>query len=439
MAAVNIVILLLLIVANGLLSLSELAVVSARRSRLQAKADRGDPGAIAALQLGQRPDRFLSTVQIGITLIGILSGAFGGATLAGPVGDWLDAIPGVDRYSDQIAAVLVVLVITYLSLVIGELVPKRLALQNPEGIAAAVARPMQTLSRIAAPAVSLLSVSSDAVMEILGNRQSDEPPVTEEEINLLLRQGAQAGIFDETEEELVSGVFRLGDRLVEEVMTPRHRVVFLDLEDPEAERRRVMAESPHSHFPVCAGDLDNVQGVVSVKALWSRALLGESTELTEVMTREIIFVPETVPALVALERFKQSPVTIALVVDEYGGIAGLLSMHDLLEAIVSDVGEVDGAPNDEAVRRPDGSWLLDGAMLIDEVPEQIGLPDIPDDDGLYHTLAGFILDQLGRIPRPGDRLAWRGWTFEVVDMDGNRIDKILVSRANTDLGIEIPG
>jgi len=427
LASIEIVIVLLLILANGVLAASEMAVVSARQARLQGRADAGDAGAAAALALAEKPDRFLSTVQIGITLIGILAGTFGGSTVSETVGGWLDGIPGVGRYSGAIGVTVVVLVITYLSLVVGELVPKRIALQRPEAIAASIARPMNGLSRIASPAVDLLSVSSNALMRLLRSKESDEPPVTEEEIGLLLRQGAQAGVFEVHEPGLIEAVFRLGDAKVSEVMTPRHRVIFLDLEDDDAANRARMAESPHSHFPVCSGNPDDIRGIVSVKAIWSRALAGDSTALADVMI-PALFVPESLPALKALELFKPAPVAMALVIDEYGGTVGLVSLHDLLEAIVGDVGPEHDAEDQEAVRRADGSWLLDGALQVNEVNDLLAEAVIPDEDAAYQTLGGFLMTRLGRIPSPGESLVWRGWTFEIVDMDGNRVDKVMATR-----------
>ncbi len=425
MASIEILIVLLLIVANGVLSGSEMAVVSARRARLQTRAEAGDNGAAVALELAEKPDRFLSTVQIGITLIGILAGTFGGATVAETVSGWLSDVPGIGQYGDAIGVAVVVITITYLSLVIGELVPKRLALQRPESIAVAIARPMRALSRFASPVVSVLSVSSDALMRVLGAKQSNEPPITEEEIGLLLRQGAQAGVFDVQEPKLVEAVFRLGDRRVSEIMTPRHRVVFLDLEDDLATNQARMAESPHSHFPVCAGGPDEIRGVVSVKSIWSRALAGESTDVAKAMI-DATFVPESLPAFQALERLRDATVPLAVVVDEYGGTAGIVTLHDLIEAIVGDLGPEEQGGHDEAVRRADGSWLLDGGLLIDEVNDLIGANAVPEEDGAYQTLGGFLMARLGRIPSPGESLSWNGWTFEVVDMDGNRVDKVLV-------------
>ena len=425
MIGLQILILLVLVVVNGVLAASELAVVSARRARLQGRAEAGNAGARAALELGAAPDRFLAAVQIGITLVGILAGAYGGAALSGPVADLLDGVPAIEGYADAIAVALVVTAITYLSLVVGELVPKRLALLNPEGIAVAVARPMRVLARVASPIVTLLALSSDAVLRLLGARASTEPSVTEEEVEHLLQEGARAGIFAESERAMVQGVFDLGDRRAAELMTPRHRVVYLDLTRPEDENRRRMIASPHNHFPVCERSLDRVLGVVSVKTLWSRSLAGAPTDPRAAMVPPL-FVPESAPVLTVMEQFKRTGVHLALVVDEYGGIEGLLTLNDVLEDVVGDLEPENEADNRQAMRRPDGSWLLDGGLPAHEARALLGIDALPgEEEGDYETLGGFVMAVLGRIPAAGDAVDWAGLRFEVVDMDGNRVDKVL--------------
>ncbi|MDP9364182.1 MAG: hemolysin family protein [Chloroflexota bacterium] len=424
MIGLQVAILLLLIVANGALAASELAVVSARRARLQQRAEDGNPGARAALELAAEPDRFLSTVQIGITLIGILAGAYGGAALSAPLADALARVPGLAPYAGGVAVAVVVTLITYLSLVVGDLVPKRLALLNAEGIAVAVARPMWILCRLAAPAVAVLAVSSDAALRLIGARPSTEPPVTEEEVEQLLQEGTRAGVFAETERVMVQGVFDLGDRSAGELMTPRHRIVFLDLAKPPAENRRRMADAPHHHFPVCDGSLDRVLGVVSVKTLWSRALAGEETDPRAVMI-DPLFVPESAPVLQVMERFKQTGVQLALVVDEYGGVEGKLTLNDVLKGVVGDL-DPNAAGDGRAVRRTDGSWLLDGGPPAHEVRALLAIDTLPgEEEGEYETIGGFVMARLGRIPAAGDALGWADHRFEVVDMDGNRVDKVL--------------
>jgi putative hemolysin len=429
MIVLDVLILFLLVVVNGLLAASELAVVSARRARLQPRADGGDAGARAALELAAAPDRFLSTVQIGITLVGILAGALGGAALTDPLATALGRAAWLAPYAGAIAGVVVVAAITYLSLLVGELVPKRLALQNPEGIAARVARPMQALSRVTAPVVTLLAVSSDALLRLLRARPSTEPSITEEEVEHLLQEGTRAGVFEESERAMVQGVFDLGDRRAGELMTPRHRVVFLDLLKPNAENRRRMAASAHHAFPVCEGSLDRVLGVVSVKDLWRRALAGEPTDPREAMA-EPLFVPEAAPIPTVVERFRQTGTHLALVVDEYGGVEGLLTLNDVLAAIVGDLEPADATGGPRAVRRTDGSWLLDGGLPAHEVREVLAIESLPGEEaGEYETLGGFVMARLGRIPAPGDATDWAGLRFEVVDMDGNRVDKVLAAPA----------
>jgi putative hemolysin len=425
-------VILILNVLNGVLAMSELAIVSARRTRLQQRAEAGSAGAPIAIELAERPDRFLSTVQIGITLIGILAGAFGGARLSGPISDLIEPIPGIGRYSGALGTALTVALITYLSLVIGELVPKRLALQNAEGIAVLMARPMRVLARVSAPAVTLLAASGNLVLRLLGNRSSHEPPVTEEEVRLLLRQGTQAGVFAEVEQELVDAVFRFGDRRVGELMTPRHRAVFLDVEDPEATNRAKMAAAPHSRFPVCEGDLDQVLGVLAVKDLWSRSLTGERVDLGDLRPylTPPLYLPESLPASKAFDRFEKALAPFALVVDEYGSVTGILTLHDLFEAIAGDLAPAGEAGEEAAVRRPDGSWLFDGSILIDELRDLLDLDALPlETEGAYQTLGGFLMAELGRVPASADVVTWDSWRFEVVDMDGNRVDKVLAVRS----------
>jgi len=425
---VSLLILLVLIAINGVLAASELSVVSARPARLQARADQGSRGAGVALDLAAAPDRFLSTVQIGITLVGILAGAFGGAALSEPIAGALSALPVIGSSGRAIAVVIVVSLITYLSLVLGELVPKRLALNALEGIAIRVARPMRALSRAAAPAVTLLAVSSDAVLRLIGARPSSEPAVTEAEVEHLLRQGAKAGIFAEAEREMVSGVFRLGDRRGGELMTPRRRIVALDVTASDAENRQRMATASHSYFPVCDGSIDQILGVVSVKELWRRTLVGEATDPRAAMT-EPLFVPESALVLPVMESFQETGVHVAIVIDEYGGIEGLLTLNDVLEALVGDL-EPEGARHDaRAVRRDDGSWLLDGELPAHEARLLLEISSLPgEDEGDFETLGGFIMARLGRIPATGDAVRSAGYRFEVVDMDGNRVDKVLVDQ-----------
>jgi putative hemolysin len=428
----EILIILVLIIANGVFSMSEMAIVSARKVRLQHQANQGDAKARAALELAVAPNRFLSTVQVGISLIGILTGAFGGATLADKLALYLRPIPGLAPYSQVIAFAIVVLTITYLSLIIGELVPKRLALNNPERIAAAVAIPMRMVEAIASPVVHLLSASTDLVLRVLGIGPSTEPQVTEEEIKVLIEQGTEAGTFEEAEQDMVERVFRLGDRPVNALMTPRPDIVWLDLEDSAEENRNKMMDSAHSRFPVCQGGLDNVLGVMPVTDLLARSLAGEPLDLT-VSLRQPVFVPESTRGLKVLELFKQTGTHMALVVDEYGVIQGLVTLNDILVEIVGDVPSDDELEEPQAVQREDGSWLLDGMLPVDEFFELFEIDELRGEhQGSYQTLGGFVMTHLGRIPIAADHFEWEGMRFEVMDMDGNRVDKVLVMPGQID-------
>ena len=425
----EIIVILLLIVVNGLFAMSEIAIISARKARLRQKADEGDHRARIALDLAETPNRFLSTVQIGITLIGILAGAFGGATLAEELGAYLSRIPLLKLYGEAIGLVVVVLVTTCLSLVIGELVPKRLALNSPERIAAAIASPMRALSVIAYPAVRLLSLSTELVLRILGIRPSTEPPVTEEEIKVLLEQGTEAGVFQEVEQDMVESVLLLDERRAASLMTPRPEIIWLDIEDSLDEVRRKMVASPYSRFPVCQGSLDNVLGEVEARDLLARSLCGEAFELKSLLQRPL-YVPETMPALKVLEAFKKSGTQMALVIDEYGSIQGLVTLKDILEAIVGDIPSAEELAEPQVVQREDGSWLLDGMLPIEEFKDLLGIGELPgEEQGLYQTIAGFVMTQLGHIPVAADHFEWGGLRFEVMDMDGNRVDKVLVAPA----------
>lgn len=428
----EILIILVLIIVNGVFSMSEMAIVSARKVRLQHQANQGDTKARAALELAEAPNRFLSTVQVGISLIGILTGAFGGATLADKLASYLRLIPGLAPYSQAIAFAIVVLTITYLSLIIGELVPKRLALNNPERIAANVAIPMRMVEAITSPVVHLLSASTDLVLRVLGIGPSTEPQVTEEEIKVLIEQGTEAGTFEEAEQDMVERVFRLGDRPVNALVTPRPDIVWLDLEDSAEENRQKIMESAHSRFPVCQGGLDNVLGVLHVTDLLGRSLSGQPLDLT-VSLRQPVFVPESTRGLKVLELFKKTGIHMALVVDEYGVVQGLVTLNDILVEIVGDVSSADELENPQAVQREDGSWLLDGMLPVDEFFELFDIDELRGEHrGSYQTLGGFVMTHLGRIPAATDYFEWEGMRFEVMDMDGNRVDKVLVMPGQID-------
>jgi magnesium and cobalt exporter, CNNM family len=410
--------------------MSETALVSSRKARLRQRAEAGNRGARTALEVADEPTRFLSTVQIGISLIGVLAGAFGGATLAEPLAGVLASVPGLAQYSWAVAFVVVVAAITYLSLIIGELVPKRLALNDPEAVSSRVARPMRFLSILASPGVWFLSASTEVVLRLLGARRSEDPPVTEQEFETLLEEGERAGVFEEEERELVGRALRLDDRPVRELMTPRPRIVWLNTEDPPQEHRRLVVEHRHSYYPVARGDLDDLLGFASVKDAWARMMNGESVDLLEAL-RPPPLVSEGVPATAALEAFKSSGVPVALVIDERGNCEGLVTLTDILEALVGEVPDLHTPPEEAPiVRRADGSWLVDGLLATDDFKARLGLRELPSEPrGDYQTVAGLIIDQLGRIPTTGDCFEWGGFSFEVLDMDGLRVDKVLVKKA----------
>jgi len=422
--AIEILIVVLLILVNGLFAMAEIAVVSARKTRLQQQAQEGDKKAQAALELANAPNQFLATIQIGITLVGIVAGAFGGATIAEELAKVLQQVPVLAPYGEAIGVAVVVLAITYLTLVVGELVPKRLGLNNPERVAARLAPFMRTLSRLASPLVRSLSLSTDLVVRLLRVQPGQEVAVSEEEISLLLEHGTRAGVFEPGEQEMVEQVFHLGDVPIKAIMTPRMDVVWLDLDDPAEEVRSVVAKAGHSRYPVARGDLDHMLGLIYAKDLLAAGLEGRPLDL-EAILRPALFMPETVTALEAVERLKENHTDAALVVDEYGGLEGLLTVDDILRAIVGDISAPGGAAEPGAVQRQDGSWLLDGMLPAEKVKELLGVDSLPHEGSDYHTLGGLAMLCLERIPSPGDRFECCGWQLEVVDMDGRRVDKIL--------------
>jgi putative hemolysin len=421
----EILILIVLFLVNGLFSLSEMAVVSARKVRLQQRAEEGSDGAKTALNLALHPTRFLSTVQIGITLIGILSGAFGGATIAESLAAYFAQYPAVQPYSGAIAVGVVVTVITYFSLVIGELVPKRLALSNPEKIATVVAPLMQFVSTITKPFVSFLSASTELFVRLLGIKPASEPAITEEEVKILIEQGRVSGIFEDVEQEIVERVFRLSDRTVNSLMTHRSEIVWLDIEDPLEENIRKIIDSGHTNFVVCKGDFEHVVGILRAKDLLREYAAGRSIGIPSSLPMPS-FVPEGVNALEVVARLRHDKSPVALVVDEYGTIDGMVTLTDVLEAIVGDIPALDEKGEPAAKRREDGSWLLDGMMSVDELQMLLDLDDLPEEAGDYDTVGGLFMAQLGRVPAVGDTFEWKELRFEVVDMDGHRVDKVLV-------------
>jgi putative hemolysin len=425
--AVELLIVGLLIVLNGVFAMAEMAIVSSRKARLEQRANEGDARARAALELANEPNQFLSTVQVGITLVGILAGAFGGATISQVLAAQVRTVPALIPYAEAIGLAAVVLVITYLTLIFGELVPKRLALNGPEQIAAVVARPMRMLSTIASPLVTLLGASTNLALRLLMVRPRPEAPVTEEEIEILIEQGRQAGIFDEAEQDIVEAVFRLGDRRVSSLMTPRPDVVWLDLERPPDEVLRTVLASHHERFPACRGSLDDIVGIALARDVLARHAAGQPLDLEATLARPL-FVPESLHAYRMLERFKQQGSRVAVVIDEFGGVQGVVTLSDIFEALVGDIATAGGPDDPDIVRRGDGSLLVDGALPIEELKEAIGVDSLPlESSGDYYSVGGLLMANLNRIPAVGDHFDWAGRRFEVVDMDGNRVDKVLIA------------
>ncbi|HEY1299264.1 MAG TPA: hemolysin family protein [Stellaceae bacterium] len=419
-------IVLLLILLNGFFAMAEIALVSARTARLKSLADSGNAGAQAALELKADPSRLLATVQIGITVIAVLSGTFGQATLGDRLEQAIAAEPGfVGRYAHGIAMAIVVAGISYVSLILGELAPKRVALLRPERIAAGLARLMQVGARVGAPIEWLLSASTDLVLRLLPVRSQGSPPVTDEEIRFMLREGAASGHIHQTETEIVSMALRLGDRRASAVMTPRTRIEWLDLDDPEDEIRRHIRESAYSRFPVVRGGSQQVIGVVQAKDLLARALAGQPFDL-RATTRPPLYLPNTVTVLRVLEVFKGAAEPMALIVDEYGDLEGLVTPSDILEALVGDIPGT-GDTDQRVVRREDGTWLIDGLVGLDELKQLLGLSRLTGEDADFHTLGGYMMARLNRVPMIADRITADGWQFEIVDMDGRRVDRVLVS------------
>jgi putative hemolysin len=420
--SLEILLIVLLVTANGVFAMAEIAIVSARKARLRTRAERGDRRAALALELAEKPDDFLSTVQIGITLVGILAGVFGGATIAEELGAYFDTIPWIAPRGEQLSLVLVVIAITYLSLVIGELVPKRIALADPERIAAAMAGPMRHLSSLTRPAVRLLTASTTGIVKLLRLRESDAPAITEEELTSMLELGRKTGEFNPAETEMIKGVFALGDRTARTIMTPRHEVVWLDLTHSAEELRRGIMESGFSRFPVADGSLDSFVGIVELRDLARASFEGRPFDLREAVREALVF-PESTSALQILHDFQQRNQEIGIVVDEYGGVEGIVTVSDLAMRVLGiEEGEL-------LVAREDGSWLVDAMMNLDDFCERVGLRLL---DAEPDTVAGYVLGHFDRMPRVADYFESGGFRFEVVDMDGRRIDKVLVSRTAAD-------
>lgn len=423
----EIIFILALTILNGFFAMSEIAIVSARRARLQQRAAEGDRGATVALELAKSPDQFLATVQIGITLAGILAGAYGGATIAAHLAKSLAVVPALAPYASAVSLVIISVLIAFVQLIIGELVPKRIALSHAEPIAAFVSRPLRGLAWLTSPAVKFLGVSSRGLLELLRLKGEEASPVTEDEVRMMMAEGRQAGVFEKAEQDIVERVFRMSDRRVSTIMTPRTDMVWIDIDDPIGENMRTMCATDHTYFPVCRGSVENVLGMVSVKEQWARMVRRQPPDFSAELTPPL-YVPETTPVLKLLETFKQAGRHIALVVDEFGSISGLVSLNDVLESIVGDMPSADSEADPPAVRRADGSWLLDGMLPIDKMKEHLQISTLTgEDDGGFATLAGFVLSQLGHVPRVAETFEWNGFQFEIVDMDGHRVDRVLAT------------
>jgi putative hemolysin len=423
----EILFLVTLILLNGAFAMSEIALVTARRGRLARLAEDGDGAAAIAIKLHDEPTRFLSTIQIGITSIGILNGIIGEAVLAEPMAIWLQALGMAVETSSIVSTALVVVVITYISIVVGELVPKRIAQFNPEGIARLVARLMQLLSLLTRPFVRLLTLSTDSILSLLGQRKQDGQSVTEEEIHAILEEGSEAGVIEQQEHDMVRNVFRLDDRQIGSLMIPRADIVYLDVNRPLQESLDHVTDSEHSRFPVCRGGLHDVLGIINAKQLLRKTLKGGVTDLATQL-QPAVFVPESLTGMDLLDHFRASGVQMVMVVDEYGEVQGLVTLQDVLEAVT---GEFKPRNQEDAwaVQREDGSWLLDGLIPVPELKDKLELRTVPEEDkGRYHTLSGLMMWLLGRLPQTGDVSIWEDWRLEVVDLDGKRVDKVLASR-----------
>lgn len=423
----EILIVLMLILLNGIFAMAEIAIISARKSKLQQQANEGNLNAKQALELSNSPNRFLSTVQIGITFIGIFAGAFGGETIAENLaGQWKN-LPFIGPYSEGLALITVVSVITYLSLVIGELVPKRLALTNPERIAKYTAKPMFYLSTLAGPLVTLLSFSTDWMLKILRVKKNNEPSISEEEVKLLVREGARTGVFLKEEKDIFERTLRLSDKKVQSLMTSRKEIVWLDVDSPFKTLRQTISESAHSYFPVCRGNIDKVLGMIRTEDVLIHFLVEEKIDIKSFLHKPL-FVPENMDGLRVLEMFKKTGIHSALVIDEYGNIQGLVSLNDVLEAIVGDIPTINELDEKEIVKRENGTFLIDGLVSVDDFKDYFHIKKLPDEkSGVFHTIGGFVMHRLGKIPASGDKFEFGDFSFEVMDMDGARVDKILLS------------
>jgi putative hemolysin len=435
--AMEISLLFALIILNGVFAMSEIALVTARRGQLQNMAQNGDSGAAAAIELGEDPNRFLSTIQIGITFIGIMNGIIGEAALARPFTAWIESLGVAKPISDYLATGLVVVGITYFTIVLGELVPKRVGQINPESIARWVSRPMLWLAVVSKPFVKLLAGSTQLTLSMFGIKEQGRPSVTQEEIHQMLAEGSSAGVIEHEEHQMIRNVFRLDDRQIASLMVPRSDVVYLDTEEPLEENIKRIEGSRHSRFPVLNGSWDEIVGVARARQFLTQTLRDGKPSLTEDIYPPV-FVPESLTGIELLENFKHSGTNLAFVIDEYGEVQGIVTLKDVMEAITGEFKP--HRPEDAwAMRREDGSWLLDGFIPVPELKDRLGLKKVPEEEkGRYNTLSGMVMLLVGRLPQAADRCEWEGWTFEVMDMDGHRIDKVLAAKTEPVSGDSAP-
>jgi putative hemolysin len=424
----DVALLIFLILLNALFAMSEMALTASRKARLQVMVEAGDSGAQAAMDLHENPTKFLSVVQVGITSIGILNGIVGDAAFSAPFARWLQqTFPIQERAADISATAMVVVVITFLTIIFGELVPKRFGLMYPEKVARLVARPMEWLSLITRPFVKLLSWCTEGTLRLFGIRGGPDRSVTEEEIAASLEEGLDAGVIEAQEHQMVRNVFRLDDRQVGSMMIPRAEIVWLDVAATAQDVLRIISDEEHSRYPVCRGGLEDVLGVVSAQSLLQQVMQGNDVSLQDKL-QPSVFVPETLSGMELLEHFRASSAQLVFVVDEYGEVQGMITVRDVLEAITGEF----TTPTDDnswAVQRDDGSWLFDGLIPVPELKDRLDLKELPEEDrGRYNTLAGMVMLLLGRLPRTADSVEWEGWRFEVVDLDGKRVDKVLAAR-----------
>jgi len=426
---ISIVIVLILIIANGIFAMTEIAIVTSKKNRLEKLKDEGNSRAKYALKLAEDPNQLLSTIQIGITLIGVITGAFGGATIAGQLAVYVEQIEVLSPFSYELSFAVVVGLSTYLSLIIGELVPKRIGMGNPEKVACAVAKPMFYFSKVGKPLIWFLSKSTEIVLKLLRIKPTQEPDVTEEEITQLIEQGVYSGVVEAIEQDLVEQIFYLGDKCLGDILTPRTQLVWIDIEDSFEENIRIMNESLYSKFPVGKGSLDNFQGIIHTKDVFSKMVSGEDFTLDACIEKTLVL-PEAMKVFQALESLKKSGQHEAIVIDEYGGFEGFVTLHDIVENIVGDMPEKEDETEPRIIERNENSWLSDGLISIDTFMRYFELEEItiPNGSKNFHTLGGFITNQIGKIPKVKDMIQVEDLLIEVVDMDHFRVDKVMISR-----------